>query len=84
MFGDSFTRDVAPGTHLLRVNNTLFFKKVEFTVAAGEHVEFALVNTAGRLTLGFLATMGVAPLYLRVEKSVRRPGLAAAPLLPDR
>jgi hypothetical protein len=73
MFGESFTREIAPGTHRLRADNTLFRKKVEFTVRAGEHVEFALVNTAGRLTLGFLATMGVAPLFLRVERKTPQP-----------
>lgn len=68
MFGESFTREITPGTHRLRANNTLFFKNLEFTVAPGEHVEFMLVNTGGRFTLGFLATMGVAPLYLRIER----------------
>jgi hypothetical protein len=72
MFGDRITVEVAPGTHTLRANNTLFWKRVPFTIEPGEHLEFAMVNRAGRLTLGLLAVMGVAPLYLDIERrSVR-------------
>jgi len=63
---------VTAGSHVLRANNTLFWKRVPFTIEPGEHLEFSLINRAGRLTLGFLAVMGVAPLYLDIERrSVR-------------
>lgn len=68
MFGDQVTREVAPGRHLLRVNNTLVWKRVPFTIEPGEHLEFQLINRPGRLTLGFLALLGVAPLYLAIER----------------
>jgi hypothetical protein len=42
---------------------------VEFTVAADERVEYRLANSAGRFALPFLAVMGVAPLYLKIEKA---------------
>lgn len=72
MYGDRVTIEVPAGSHLLRANNTLFWKRVPFTIEPGEHLEFALINKAGRLTLGFLAVMGVAPLYLDIERrSVR-------------
>ena len=72
LFGDRITVEVTPGGHTLRANNTLFWKRMPFTIEPGEHVEFMLVNKAGRLTLGFLAVMGVAPLYLDiVRRSVR-------------
>jgi hypothetical protein len=72
MFGDRITVEVDPGSHTLRANNTLFWKRVPFTIEPGEHLEFTLINRAGRLTLGFLAVMGVAPLYLDIERrSVR-------------
>jgi hypothetical protein len=68
MFGQTVTFEVKPGLHVLRANNTLFWKKVRFAVEPGEHLEFVLVNRAGRLTIGFLALMGVAPLYLTIER----------------
>jgi hypothetical protein len=72
MFGETVTVEVPPGSHVLRANNTLFWKRESFSIEPGEHLEFALVNRAGRLTLGFLALIGVAPLYLDVmRRSVR-------------
>lgn len=72
MYGDRLTVEVPPGRHVLRANNTLFWKRVPFAVEAGEHVEFQMINRTGRLTLGLLAIMGVAPLYLDIEcRSVR-------------
>jgi hypothetical protein len=71
MFGETFTIEVEPGRHLLRANNTLFWKRLSFTAEPGEHIEFILINRPGRLTIGFLTLMGVAPLYLRiVQRSV--------------
>ena len=65
---DTFTCDIPPGPHRLRFDNTLQKKTFEFTATAGEHVEFRLANTAGRLGLPFLALMGVAPLFLKIER----------------
>ncbi len=68
LYGDRITVEVPPGRHLLRANNTLFWKRVPFTIEAGEHLEFVLINRAGRLTLGFLALIGAAPLFLDIER----------------
>jgi hypothetical protein len=68
LFGQSVTREIAPGPHRLKLNNTLVWKSVDFTAAPGEHVEFHLANRAGRFALPFLALMGVAPLYLTVQR----------------
>jgi hypothetical protein len=68
MFGQTFTREIAPGPHKLRFDNTLVKKTLEFDAAPGEHVEIDVVNHPGRLTLGFLSLLGVAPLFLRVER----------------
>lgn len=71
MYGEHTTMEVAPGRHLLRANNTLFWKRQSFSIEPGEHLEFVLVNRAGRLTLGFLAVIGVAPLYLDIIRQSR-------------
>ena len=54
MFGDVVPIDIAPGTHTLHANNSLFWKRVTFLVEAGQHVEFALINGTGKLALGLL------------------------------
>lgn len=69
MFGDRLTIEVAPGAHVLHANNTLFWKRVRFSIEAGEHLQFQFVNRSGRLTLSFLALLGVAPLYLDIERT---------------
>lgn len=74
-FGDSVTWDIPAGSHVLKSNNTLVWKKHEFTAAAGDHVQFMVANRASRFTLGFLALLGVAPLSLFVEQ---RPSTPAA------
>jgi hypothetical protein len=68
MFGDERTREISAGQHVLHANNTLVWKRLAFAVEAGEHADFEIINRPGRLTLGFLALLGVAPLYLSIEK----------------
>jgi hypothetical protein len=75
-FGDVYTEDVAPGAHELRANNTLFWKRLAFTIEPGEHLEFALINRGGALAIGLLALLGVAPLSLTIERRAR-PGTRA-------
>lgn len=68
MFGESYTAEIAPGPHQLKLHNTLVRKKIDFTAAPGEHVEFDVINKSGRMTLGFLSLLGVAPLFLEVKR----------------
>jgi hypothetical protein len=69
-FGDAVTEEVAPGPHRLRANNTLFWKRVDFTLEPGDQIEFVLINRASAWALGFLALLGVAPLSLTIERRV--------------
>jgi hypothetical protein len=68
VFGETASFEIAPGDHTLKANNTLVWKTVPFSAAAGEHVTFEIANCATRFTLGFLSLIGVAPLYLRIER----------------
>lgn len=67
--GESITRSIAPGPHKLRFDNTLHKKTVEFTATDDERVEYRFANSAGRFALPFLAVMGVAPLFLKIERA---------------
>lgn len=69
MFGESATIEIPPGDHVLKAHNTLVWKTVPFTVGEGGAVTFTLINHPGRFTLGFLALIGVAPLFLTIETS---------------
>ena len=68
MFGESYTKELPAGPHRLKLHNTLVTKKIDFTAAPGEHVEFDVINKPGRSTLGFLSLLGVAPLFLVVKR----------------
>jgi hypothetical protein len=68
VFGESVTRDIAPGHHVLKANNTMIWKTVEFDAAAGEEVRFRAVNYSGRGFFTFMLFLGVSPLYLAIER----------------
>lgn len=71
--GEEVTRDIKPGPHRLRVHNTAFWKTIDFTVAAGEHVSFNTINRSGYLTFSVFAFfLGTNLLYLTVEREARR------------
>jgi hypothetical protein len=67
-FGETVTVDVPAGSHLLKANNTLVWKRIAFDAAPGQHIEFSVANRSSRFTLGFLALLGVAPLRMTVER----------------
>lgn len=77
--GQDTTFDVVPGPHVLKANNTLYWKTQRFDAQAGEEIEFAVVNRAGRTAFGLLALLGVGPLQLVVEEVARRAVSATAP-----
>jgi hypothetical protein len=68
LFGESVTKEIDPGPHRIRANNTLVWKTIAFDAAPGEHVEFVLANRPGRGSFSALALVGVGPLFLTFEK----------------
>ena len=68
LYGQSFTRDIAPGAHTLRANNTLVWKTVTFAAGPGEHVVFNAVNRAARGMLWMVALLGVGPILVSLER----------------
>ena len=69
VFGQSVTREIDPGPHRLRANNTLVWKTLAFDAVPGEHVEFVLANRTGRWSFSSLALIGVGPLFLNFERA---------------
>jgi hypothetical protein len=68
LFGEFFTRDVHPGSHTLRVSNTLVWKTHTFDVKSGEQVRFEVINRPGRITYPMLVILGVGPLYVTIRR----------------
>ena len=67
LFGESWTAELQPGAHRLRVHNTLVWKTLPFTVEHGEHLEFVVINRSGRISFAFLAMLGASPLFLKIK-----------------
>ena len=65
LFGRSATREVAPGTHRLKADNTLFRKTVPFDLAPGEEARFVVANRKGPGS-GLFLLIGAPLFYLRV------------------
>jgi hypothetical protein len=72
LFGQQVTREITPGQHTLRANNTLVWKTVKFEADPGAHVHYTCVNRAPSSLYFLLFIFGVAPLYV-----VLRPGAPA-------
>jgi hypothetical protein len=70
LFGDSVTRELEAGPHVLRVSNTLVWKTVEFTLGPGEQAYFEVINRPGFGTYPMLFLLGVAPLYVTINRMV--------------
>ncbi len=67
-FGETATREVEPGAHLLSIHNTLFRRKFELTLGPGEHARFAVVNRAGWGTYAIASVLGAGPIYMDIER----------------
>jgi hypothetical protein len=66
--GRSATREVAPGHHRIRANNTLLWKTLEFDLAPGDYARFEVTNCRGMGTMAVLGMLGLGPVNLRFER----------------
>jgi hypothetical protein len=67
--GESVTKDVPAGEHKLRLYNTLVWKTLHIDLKPGEDARYLVTNRAGWGTYALVATLGVGPIYLKVEKT---------------
>ncbi|MDR1989489.1 MAG: hypothetical protein LBQ09_04580 [Acidobacteriaceae bacterium] len=70
VFGETLSREISPGPHTLKANNTMVWKTVKFDAAPGEEIRFTATNYSGKGFLTFMLFVGVAPLYLSLERDV--------------
>ena len=69
-YGSEVARELAPGPHTLKANNTLVRKSVSFDVRPGEHVRFQCINRAHWSGMLFMAFLGAAVLTVRLEREL--------------
>ncbi|MBP7777695.1 MAG: hypothetical protein KA371_11240 [Acidobacteria bacterium] len=67
-YGKAVTREVAPGRHTLKANNTLVRKSVAFDVKPGEHVRYQCINKAHWTAMMFMAFLGAAFLTVKLVR----------------
>ena len=67
-FGETVTRAVPPGRHLIRIHNTLFWKKIELDLQPGEQASFQIVNRSGWGTYALASVLGAGPIYLDIHR----------------
>ena len=68
LWGDSITKDLPPGPHRIRVSNTLVWKTVECVLGPGQQAYFEAVNHTGVGTIAMMMVLGVAPLYVSLNR----------------
>lgn len=68
LYGQTATREIPPGSHRLRFDNTWAKKTVEFKVADGQEAKYSVINRAGRFTWWMVAVLGAGPMYLTIER----------------
>jgi hypothetical protein len=71
-YGQTITKEIEPGPHVLKAHNTLVRKSVDFVIEPGQHARFLALNRPGwgahstfALIIGFL---GAGPLYLTLSR----------------
>lgn len=68
LYGQEVSRELSPGRHTLKANNTLVRKTVAFDARPGEHVRFQCINKAHWTGMLFMAFLGAAVLTVRLER----------------
>jgi len=68
MHGETATREVPPGEHRIKFDNTWVWKNLDIKLAEDEHLKFRVINRAGRLTWWMVGVLGAGPMYLTVER----------------
>jgi hypothetical protein len=77
LYGQQVTREILPGRHTLRANNTLVWKTVQFDADPGAHIHYTCVNRAPASLYFMLFIFGVAPLFVVLRPGVPSPAPSA-------
>jgi hypothetical protein len=67
-YGDSMTMTVAPGSHTIRVHNTISRRHASFNASPGEHLVFQSANIRGKGFAMLAIFFGIAPMHTSLER----------------
>lgn len=67
-YGQELTREITPGRHALKANNTLVRRTAEFEARPGEHVRYQCINKTHWTGMVFMAFLGAAVLTVRLVR----------------
>ena len=67
-YGRPMTREIPPGPHTVRVNNTLLSDSLEFDAVPGEHVRLRCCNGMPRAGWLMMIFLHVTYLLVRIER----------------
>jgi hypothetical protein len=68
IYGKSVSREIEPGRHSLKVDNTWKKKTVEFTLAPGEQARFLVANRPGKMFNFLVGLIGAAPMNVSLDR----------------
>ena len=66
-YGESFTRDLAPGRHRIKAHNTLSSDTLHVDLAPGQHLRIRCHNRIARGGLLMMMTTGFAFINVKLE-----------------
>lgn len=78
LYGQQVTREIPPGRHQLRANNTLVWKTLSFDAVPGQDLHFHIVNRAGRGMMWMVALFGAGPMFVSIEPASGPPAPQSA------
>lgn len=67
-YGKPLTRDIPPGRHQVKANNTLFSDVITIDAGPGEHVRLRCSNTLGKGGWIMMVLWQIAALRVRLER----------------
>src|SRR5690242_17591886 len=68
MYGDSVTKEIAMGPHVLLVDNTWNKKLTQFDAADGGPIRFLVKNHSSRISEFLLMIFGAGPLKVSLDR----------------
>ena len=68
LYGQTVSREIAPGSHTLLVDNTWNRESATFAAAENEQIRFLAQNRSGRFAQFLLAIFGAGPLRVSLDR----------------